>query len=127
MDVAKSSGVDTGSVFTLSVPAAEIVLRGGVLYIALYLLLRFIPRQASFGFIECLALVLVADASQSAMAGESISLAEIALLAATLAACHLAARLLRALARRLRRASLMARRLQHAPDLSSTLTERKPS
>jgi hypothetical protein len=118
---------DVSSLFTLGAPPAEIVLRGGALYLALYMLLRFIPRHAGFGFAECLALVLIADATQSAMAGELIGLGETALLGATLVVCHLAVRAARALARRLRRGVQLAHRLQQTSDLTSTLTERKPT
>jgi hypothetical protein len=107
----------------------EIVLWAVVLYLLLLVLLRHVLRRHGvfFGFAESLVLVLIADASQNALAGETRSLAESALLAGSLVACHLLWRAGRRLARRLRRARL-ARGLQHRTDAApTTLIERKPS
>jgi hypothetical protein len=123
---------DIDNLFAMKVPALEIVLWGIVLYLLLLVLLRHVLRRQGifFGFAESLVLVLFADASQNAMAGESISLSESALLAASLLACHLVVRATRGIMRRLRRAR-MAQGLQELRGdiggLQTTLSERKPS
>jgi hypothetical protein len=110
----------------------EIVLWGVVLYLLLLVLLRHVLRRHGifFGFGESLVLVLFADASQNMLAGEPISLAESAVLAVSLIACHLLWRAGRRIARHLRRARTAAG-LQEPQDsntgLQTTLPERKPS
>lgn len=68
--------MDWKSLFSLDVPLLEIVLRGSVIYIALFVLLRIVlKRQAgSLGMTDLLLITLIADASQNAMAGEYRSL-----------------------------------------------------
>lgn len=65
----------------------EIVLRGSAVYWFLFLLFRFVLRRdaGALGIADILLLVLIADASQNAMAGEYRSLSEGALLVATIA------------------------------------------
>lgn len=65
----------------------ELVLRGSAMYWLLFLLFRFVLRRdaGSIGIADILLLVLIADASQNAMAGGYTTLAEGALLVATLA------------------------------------------
>ena len=60
------------SIFSLDIPLFEIILRGSVLYISLFILLRVVlKRQAgSLGMTDLLLITLIADASQNAMAGE---------------------------------------------------------
>jgi uncharacterized membrane protein YcaP (DUF421 family) len=116
----------------MDMPAIEIVLWGVVLYFLLLVLLRHVLRRHGiyFSFAESLLLILFADASQNAMAGESISLTESTLLAASLVGCHIVVCGSRSLARRLRRAR-MAQGLQELRGdiggLYTTVTERKPS
>ena len=64
--------MDWKSLFTLDVPLFEIILRGSVIYISLFILLRVVlKRQAgSLGMTDLLLITLIADASQNAMAGE---------------------------------------------------------
>lgn len=66
---------------------AEIVLRGTVTYILLFLVLRFfLKRQTGvIGIADLLVVVLVADAAQSAMAGGYESITEGILLVGTIA------------------------------------------
>jgi uncharacterized membrane protein YcaP (DUF421 family) len=71
-------GVDLGKIFGLETPPLEIVIRGTVTYVALFVLLRvFQRRQAgSVGMADLLVLVLLADAAQNAMAGEYRSITD---------------------------------------------------
>ena len=64
--------MDWKSIFSLDIPLLEIILRGSVTYISLFILLRVIlKRQAgSLGMTDLLLITLIADASQNAMAGE---------------------------------------------------------
>lgn len=91
--------------FTLTTPLIELVLRGAVIYVLLFLFFRFLARHeaVSFGIVEMLVLVLIADASQNAMAGETTSLAESAILAGSMLASHLLVRFAYALRHRLLR------------------------
>lgn len=63
--------MDWKSLFLPDVPLFEIILRGSVLYITLFVLLRVVlKRQAgSLGMTDLLLITLLADASQNAMAG----------------------------------------------------------
>ena len=100
--------------FAIHAPFLELALRGAIIYLLLFALFRFVLRRhaVTFGLVEMTALVLVADAAQSAMAGEAISLAESAILALSMAAAHFFVRLLRHRLLRRRRSTHMARRLQ---------------
>jgi uncharacterized membrane protein YcaP (DUF421 family) len=64
--------MDWKSLFSIDIPLFEIILRGSVMYISLFILLRVVlKRQAgSLGMTDLLLIVLIADASQNAMAGE---------------------------------------------------------
>ena len=63
--------MDWEKLFTLDVPLLEIFIRGSIIYLALLLMLRFFKRQAGeLTVTDILVLMLVADASQNAMAGE---------------------------------------------------------
>jgi len=58
--------------FTLSMNPLELILRGTIMYLGLVLVMRFILRRdvGSMSMPDVLFIVLVADASQNAMAGE---------------------------------------------------------
>lgn len=73
--------------FRLSMNPFELVLRGTVVYWLLFLLLRFVMRRdvGSIGIADVLLLVLIADASQNAMAGGYSSITEGAILVGTIA------------------------------------------
>lgn len=72
--------------FTLS--PLEIIVRGTLMYWALFLLFRFVARRdvGSLGIADLLVIVIVADAAQSGMAGEAKSVADAVLLVITLVA-----------------------------------------
>lgn len=74
------------------VSPAEIALRGTAVYWFLFLLFRFVLRRGvgSLAITDILLLVLIADASQNAMAGGYDTVAEGALLVATLAGWNFA-------------------------------------
>lgn len=73
--------------FTFSLSPAELVLRGSATYWFLFAIFRFVLRRAagSLGMADVLIIVLIADASQNAMAGEYRTLADGAVLISTLA------------------------------------------
>ncbi len=78
--------VDWGRTLRPDTPIAEIVVRGSIMYLALYTLLRLVlKRQAgSVGIADLLVLVLIADAAQNGMAGTYTSVADGVLLVATI-------------------------------------------
>ena len=78
--------VDWQELFSFSVPAAELVVRGTAMFWFLYLLFRFIVRRdaGGVGMADILVLVIVADAAQNAMAGEYRSIADGMLLVGTI-------------------------------------------
>jgi uncharacterized membrane protein YcaP (DUF421 family) len=84
--VAALQGIDVAALFRLTVPVAEIVLRGSAIYVFLFLIFRFVIRRdvGSVGIADVLLLVLVADASQNAMAGEYTTVSEGLVLVSTL-------------------------------------------
>lgn len=84
--MAALQGIDVAALFRLTVPVAEIVLRGSAIYVFLFLIFRFVIRRdvGSVGIADVLLLVLVADASQNAMAGEYTTVSEGLVLVSTL-------------------------------------------
>jgi uncharacterized membrane protein YcaP (DUF421 family) len=64
--------MDWESIFLPDVPLLEIILRGSLTYIALFILLRVVLKRqtGSLGMTDLLLVTLIADASQNAMAGE---------------------------------------------------------
>jgi uncharacterized membrane protein YcaP (DUF421 family) len=72
--------------FTIS--PLEIVVRGTLMYWALFLLFRFVARRdvGSLGIADLLVIVIVADAAQNGMAGRAESVADAVLLVVTLIA-----------------------------------------
>ncbi len=77
--------MDWRSVFVPSIPLLEIVLRGTVIYLFLFFMLRVSRREMGGMGISDLLVVLVADASQNAMASEYKSITEGLVLVATIA------------------------------------------
>jgi uncharacterized membrane protein YcaP (DUF421 family) len=79
-------GVDWGKVFLPDTPVLEIIVRGTVTYLALYIMLRLILKReaGTVGVTDLLVLVLLADAAQDAMAGGYNSLADGLLLVGTI-------------------------------------------
>ena len=78
--------VDWKSVFVPSVSIAEIMLRGTLVYLVLFLFLRFLRRQSgAIGIADLLVVVLIADAAQNAMGSDYRSVTEGIVLVATIA------------------------------------------
>lgn len=70
--------VPTGSIF-------EVVIRGTIMYLGMFTLLRVFRRQAgSVGIADLLVIVVIADAAQNGMAGESKSITEALILISTI-------------------------------------------
>jgi uncharacterized membrane protein YcaP (DUF421 family) len=68
--------IDWKAVFLPDTPLLEIILRGSVMYLALFILLRVILKRQSgtLGITDLLLITLLADASQNGMAGNYQSL-----------------------------------------------------
>lgn len=77
---------DWASLFQLSVPLFEIMVRGTIMFWFLFLIFRFVIRRdvGAVGIGDLLILVIVADAAQNAMAGESSTIGDGMVLVATL-------------------------------------------
>ena len=78
--------LDWMEIFGLTQPPLELVLRGTLMYWFLFLVFRFVIRRdvGAVGIADVLLLVIVADASQNAMAGEYTSLTDGVILVSTL-------------------------------------------
>jgi uncharacterized membrane protein YcaP (DUF421 family) len=76
------------TLFQFQVSPLEMIVRGTIVYWFLFVLFRFILRRdaGSLGIADILLIVLIADASQNGMAGDSKSVGEALVLVATLAA-----------------------------------------
>lgn len=70
--------IDWNSVFVPSLGVAEIVVRGTVMYLGLFAILRFMARRqaGSFGPADLLVIVLIADAAQNGLGKEYGSVTE---------------------------------------------------
>lgn len=75
--------IDWGALFVPSGSLVEIFIRGTVIYLGLFLAMRFLPRRTvgAMGPSDLLVVVLIADAVQNAMAGSYQSITEGVLLA----------------------------------------------
>ena len=63
--------IDWKSAFVPSLHLEEIILRGSIVYLFLFLVLRFVRRGAgAIGISDLLVVVLIADAGQNAMGSE---------------------------------------------------------
>lgn len=80
--------LDWRAIFEPSLGLAEIVVRGSIIYLALFVILRFIARRqaGSFGPADLLVIVLIADASQNALGKEYTSVTEGVVLVLTIVA-----------------------------------------
>jgi len=77
--------IDWRSMFVPSIHVAEIFLRGSMIYLFVFFLFRVFRRQAgAIGLSDLLVVVLIADASQNAMASEYKSITEGAVLVGTI-------------------------------------------
>ncbi len=79
-------GVDWRHAFVPDTPLLEIVLRGSVMYLALFGLLRLVLKRESgaVGLTDLLVVVLIADAAQNGMADDYASIPDGILLVATI-------------------------------------------
>jgi uncharacterized membrane protein YcaP (DUF421 family) len=78
--------VDWKSLFVPTSSLLEIFIRGTVVYLLLFFVLRFLRRETgAIGIADLLVIVIVADAAQNAMAGEYKSITEGVVLVATIA------------------------------------------
>lgn len=71
-------GIDWKAVFALNTPLLEIVVRGSIVYLVIYTLLRVVLRRESSGveMTDVLVIVLIADAAQNGMAGNYLSVTD---------------------------------------------------
>jgi len=78
--------LDWQELFVPAHPIPEIILRGTITYIMLFLILRFLLKRQSgvIGIADLLVVVLIADAAQNAMASEYRSITEGAILVLTI-------------------------------------------
>jgi uncharacterized membrane protein YcaP (DUF421 family) len=79
-------GIDWQHFFLPSVALAELILRGSLIYLGIFALMRFVLKReaGTIGLPDLLMTVLVADAAQNAMAAEYHSITEGAVLIATI-------------------------------------------
>jgi uncharacterized membrane protein YcaP (DUF421 family) len=84
--------VDWSRTLALHTPVLEILVRGTIVYLTIFFLLRFTFKRevGTIGTGNLLVLVLVADAAQNAMAGQYDSVADGLLLVATIAGWSIA-------------------------------------
>lgn len=70
--------VDWASVFLPDTPILEIVVRGSVMYLALFWLLRFVLKRVAgtIGMADLLMVVLIADAAQNGLASDYTSVTD---------------------------------------------------
>jgi uncharacterized membrane protein YcaP (DUF421 family) len=78
--------IDWQELFIPTHPIPEIILRGTLTYIMLFLILRFLLKRQSgvIGIADLLVIVLIADAAQNAMASEYKSITEGGILVLTI-------------------------------------------
>ena len=89
--ISAGSGFDLVAVFGFSTSVIEIIIRGTVSYWFLFFVFRFIVRRdvGAVGIADILILVIIADASQNAMAGEYTSVTDGMILVLTLVGWNL--------------------------------------
>ena len=80
--------IDWNSIFIPSLGIAEIVVRGTLMYLGLFLILRFMGRRQAghFGTADLLVIVLIADAAQNGLGKEYQSVTEGLVLVMTIVA-----------------------------------------
>jgi uncharacterized membrane protein YcaP (DUF421 family) len=85
-------GADWRKMFALDTPLLEILIRGTIIYLALFALLRFVVKRevGTVGIADLLVIVVIADAAQNAMAGEYTSVTDGVLLISTIVGWNLA-------------------------------------
>lgn len=79
------SDINWHSIFVPNESIFEIVIRGTIMYLGMYAILRIFRRQSgSIGVADLLVIVVIADAAQNGMAGKSESVTEALLLIAVI-------------------------------------------
>lgn len=77
--------IDWQTIFVPTESVLEIIIRGTIMYLAIFALLRIFRRQAgSFSIADLIVIVIIADAAQNGMAGDSKSVTESVLLICTI-------------------------------------------
>lgn len=78
--------LDWSKLFALQTPPVEILIRGSLIYLALFAMLRILLKRESgtTGVTDLLVVVLIADAAQNGMAGDYISVSDGLLLVAVI-------------------------------------------
>jgi uncharacterized membrane protein YcaP (DUF421 family) len=81
----RNMAIDWQSMFVPTESITEIVIRGTIMYIGMFALLRIFRRQAgAVGIADLLVIVVIADAAQNGMAGDSRSITEAMILIAVI-------------------------------------------
>ena len=76
------------SMFVPTESIFEILIRGTIMYLGMYAILRIFRRQSgSIGVADLLVIVVIADAAQNGMAGDSRSITEALILIITIVLC----------------------------------------
>src|SRR5688572_5832266 len=72
------SSIDWESVFIPTLSLGELILRGSLIYLALFLFLRVLPKRemGGIGMADVLVIVLISDAAQNAMSSDYRSITE---------------------------------------------------
>jgi len=77
--------IDWHSMFVPTESIMEIIIRGTIMYLGMYAILRIFRRQSgSIGVADLLVIVVIADAAQNGMAGDSRSITEALILIAVI-------------------------------------------
>lgn len=77
--------IDWQSMFVPTESLLEIIIRGSIMYLGMYFLLRIFRRQSgTIGIADLLVIVVIADAAQNGMAGDSKSITEALILIVTI-------------------------------------------
>lgn len=77
--------IDWQSMFVPTESIPEILIRGTIMYLGMYFILRIFRRQSgSIGVADLLVIVVIADAAQNGMAGDSRSITEALILIMTI-------------------------------------------
>jgi uncharacterized membrane protein YcaP (DUF421 family) len=81
--------VDWAGLFVPRVPLLETLLRGSLVYLSVFLLLRFVLRReaGTLGIADLLVVVLIADAAQNSLAADHSSITDGVLLVGTIVLC----------------------------------------
>lgn len=79
--------IDWRSMFVPTGSVLEVILRGTIMYLGMFALLRVFRRQAgAIGMADLLVIVVIADAAQNGMAGDSRSVTEALILVGVIVA-----------------------------------------